>query len=199
MRFGSCPCVLSTGCFLLLTVAAEGDKPNEQRPPVPAAGGTQSLHRCLLQRPAQRLHTGRRQDLRGFWKQEAPERTGIHLLCARSSRHVRQRKSSVSSSFCYFSARVSSYTFNSTSPVSFPAFMLSHASSLEVSVRKAMHVTWQRGLNSARLGIGSYLFRFHVLLWALVRRRLVKKENLKLQLAQETDPCCFGERNPLRP
>lgn len=158
MRFRICPCVLSTGCFLLLTVAAEGDKPNEQRPPVPAAGRTQSLHCCLLQRPAQRLHTGRWQDLWGFWKQEAPERTGIHLLCARSSRDVWQRKSSISPSFCYFCTRVSSYPFYSTSHASLLTFRLSHANNLKVSMQKVMHVTWQRGLNSTHLGIGSYLF-----------------------------------------
>lgn len=49
----------------LLTVAAEGDKPNEPRSPLPAAGGAQTLHRRLLQRAAQRLHAGRREALRG--------------------------------------------------------------------------------------------------------------------------------------
>lgn len=158
MRFGICPCVLSTGCFLLLTVAAEGDKPNGQRPPVPAAGGTQSLHRCLLQRPAQRLHTGRWQDLWGFWKQEAPERTGIHLLCARSSRDVRQRKSSISPSFCYFfhTRFILSFLFNFTCKLS--GLYVIPCKHLKVSMQKAMHVTWQRGLNSPHLGIRSYLF-----------------------------------------
>lgn len=90
---GTCACVLSTVCFSLLTVAAEGDKPNEQGPSFPEAGRTQSLYRRLLQRPAQTVHPGRWKDLWGLWEQATSEWPGIHLLCACCSGDVRECKS----------------------------------------------------------------------------------------------------------
>lgn len=142
--------LLSTVCFSLLTVAAQRDKPNEQGPPVPEAGRTQSLYCCLLQSPAQRIYPGRHQDLRGLWKQATAERPGIHLLCARSSGSVGKRKAALSYlDHCSLSMCLI-----------IPVFSCKHAlaslwvSDLSVFVLNAVHVSRRRGLIPPRLGRG---------------------------------------------
>lgn len=65
--FVCCWNVLSTILFFSpLTIAVKGDKPDEQRPSLPEARRAQSLYRCTLQRPAQRVHPWRWQKLRGL-------------------------------------------------------------------------------------------------------------------------------------
>lgn len=146
-------CYQLSASYLLLTVAAEGDKPNEQRPSLPEAGRTQSLHRCLLQRPAQRVHPGWWQDLRGLWKQATPEWPGVHLLCACCSGDVWKRKSSPSQ-MDYLSLCLILY-LSSASDTSLFASGLSCASDLMFLVLKMVHVNRQKGLNPPHLGVGS--------------------------------------------
>lgn len=77
-------------CF---AVAAARDKPNEQRAALPQAGRAQSSHRRLLQKPAQGVHAGGRQDVRRVPEQAAAERPGVRLLRPGRRGDVGQRES----------------------------------------------------------------------------------------------------------
>lgn len=130
---GTCPAVLSTVCLLFVTLAAEGDKPNEQRPSNPQAGRTQSLYRRLLQRPTQRLYLGRRQELRRLREQAAPEWPGVHLLCACCSGNVWKCK-------CFLISQRGSPSVMSLLPSG-----TSIASDLMFFVLQTAHVNRQKG------------------------------------------------------